>query len=117
MDLVRGASESIQRAQIEAAATLGMQNLQIQRLIILPSIIRQLIPQLINLITRMIKTTSLVVLLGVAEVLKVGQQIIDANRFTAPDAALRVYLLAFLLYFFACWPLTRLAAWLEKKLK
>ena len=36
----------------------------------------------VNLITRMIKTTSLVVLIGVVEVLKVGQQIIDATAST-----------------------------------
>ncbi len=78
--------ESVPRAQIEAAYFRS------------PSAAN---PQLINLITHMIKTTSLVVLLGVVEVLKVGQQIIDANRFTAPDAALRVYSLVFLLYFFA----------------
>ena len=39
----------------------------------------------------MIKTTSLVVLIGIVEVLKTGQQIIDANRFEYPTAALWVY--------------------------
>ncbi len=37
---------------------------------------------MMNLLTRMVKTTSLVVLIGVIEVVKVGKQIIDASRYT-----------------------------------
>ena len=46
---------------------------------------RRLIPLSINLITRMIKTTSLVLMIGVVEVLKVAQQIIEANRTVQPQ--------------------------------
>ena len=72
-------------------------------------------PLTINLATRMIKTTSLVVLIGMTEVLKVGKQIIDANRFTHPTAALWVYGVIFLLYFLACWPISLLAKKLERR--
>lgn len=83
--------------------------------IIIPQTMRRLIPLTINLTTRMIKTTSLVVLIGITEVLKVGKQIIDANRFDYPTAALWVYGVVFLLYFLACWPTSLLAKWLEKR--
>ena len=76
---------------------------------------RRLIPLSINLITRMIKTTSLVLMVGVVEVLKVGQQIIEANRMSSPNAAFGIYLVIFLLYFVACWPISMLARYLEKK--
>lgn len=76
---------------------------------------RRLIPQSINLITRMIKTTSLVTLIGVVEILKVGQQIIDANRKTSPNAAFGVYLTIFLMYYLACRPLSLAAKQLEKR--
>ena len=46
-------------------------------------------PLSINLITRMIKTTSLVLMIGVVEVLKVAQQIIEANRMRQPQRGLR----------------------------
>ena len=39
----------------------------------------------------MIKTTSLILMIGVVEVLKVAQQIIEANRRTAPNAAFGVF--------------------------
>ena len=55
--------------------------------IIIPQTVRRLIPLSINLITRMIKTTSLVLMIGVVEVIKVAQQIIEANRTASPNAA------------------------------
>jgi polar amino acid transport system permease protein len=114
-DLVRGAVISIPVHQYESAAALGLTRVQTYRYIVLPQTIRRLIPLSINLITRMIKTTSLVLMIGVVEVLKVAQQIIEANRISSPNAAFGVYLTVFLLYFAACWPISMLAGYLEKR--
>lgn len=114
-DLVRGALQSIPKHQYESAEALGMSKAQTNRYIIIPQTIRRLIPLSINLVTRMIKTTSLVLMIGVVEVLKVSQQIIEANRMSSPNAAFGVYLSVFLLYFFACWPISLLAGRLEEK--
>ena len=108
-DLVRGAVISIPVHQYESAAALGLTRVQTYRYIVLPQTIRRLIPLSINLITRMIKTTSLVLMIGVVEVLKVAQQIIEANRMSSPNAAFGVYLTVFLLYFAACWTISMLA--------
>ena len=114
-DLVRGALISIPAQQTESAAALGMTRPQILWHIVLPQTLRRLIPLSINLITRMIKTTSLVLMIGVVEMLKVSQQIIEANRMSSPNAAFGVYLTVFLLYFLACWPISLLAKTLEKR--
>ena len=114
-DLVRGALISIPCHQYESAAALGMTKVQTFIYIIVPQTLRRLLPLTINLTTRMIKTTSLVVLIGITEVLKVGKQIIDANRFDYPTAALWVYGVIFLLYFLACWPISTLAKKLENR--
>lgn len=116
-DLVRGALISIPKHQYESGAALGMENAQIYRYIIIPQTLRRLIPLSINLATRMIKTTSLIVMIGVVEVLKVGQQIIEANRYTVPDSALWIYVTIFFMYFLVCWPVSMLAGKLEKKWK
>ena len=113
-DLVRGAVSSIPVIQRESAEALGLKPAQVYRWIILPQAVRQLIPQSINLITRMIKTTSLVTLIGVVEILKVAQQIIEANRKASPNAAFGVYLAIFILYYLACRPLSLAAKQLEK---
>ena len=114
-DLVRGALISIPKHQYDSAAALGMTKLQTFVHIIVPQTMRRLIPLTINLTTRMIKTTSLVVLIGITEILKVGKQIIDANRFDYPTAALWVYGVIFALYFLACWPISSLAKKLEQR--
>ncbi|MDO5521251.1 MAG: amino acid ABC transporter permease [bacterium] len=113
-DLVRGALVSIPYHQYESGMALGLTRLKIFRYIIIPQTLRRLIPLAINLATRMIKTTSLIVLIGVVEVLKVGQQIIEANRFTVPDAALWIYAVVFFLYFIVCYPISLLARKLER---
>ncbi len=116
-DLVRGALISIPKHQYESGGAIGLNKGQVYRYIIIPQILTRLVPLAINLTTRMIKTTSLVALIGVVEVLKVAQQIIEANRYTVPDSALWIYGTIFFLYFFACWPISLVAKRLEKKWK
>lgn len=114
-DLVRGALSSISKHQYESASALGLNNYQVYKYIIVPQTLRRLIPLAINLTTRMIKTTSLVLLIGVEEVLKVSQQIIEANRYTVPSAALWIYLAVFIIYFLICFPISKLSQVLEKR--
>ena len=114
-DLVRGALISIPIHQYESAEALGLTGMQSYRYIILPQVVRRLLPLSINLITRIIKTTSLILMIGVVEVLKVAQQIIEANRMSSPNAAFGIYLTVLFLYFIACWPISLLAKYLEKQ--
>ncbi len=114
-DLVRGALISIPAHQYESSAALGLGKVQTYLYIIVPQTLRRLIPLSINLITRMIKTTSLILMIGVVEVLKVAQQIIEANRMSSPNAAFGIYLVVFFLYFIACWPVSLAAGYLERK--
>lgn len=114
-DLVRGALISIPKIQYESSESLGLTPGQTYRYVIIPQIIRRMIPLSINLITRMIKTTSLVMMIGIVEVLKVGQQIIEANRSTSPNAAFGIFATILLLYFIACWPISCLSKYLEKR--
>lgn len=114
-DLVRGALISIPVHQYESSEALGMSKAQTYWYIIIPQTLRRLIPLSINLITRMIKTTSLILMIGVVEILKVAQQIIEANRMSSPNAAFGIYLVVFLLYFLACWPISMFARYLERR--
>ena len=113
-DLIRGALTSIPRHQTESAAALGLTKGQIYLHVLIPQTLRRLLPQAINLSTRIIKTTALVKMINVTEVLKVGQQIIG-QFYRQPDAAFWVYSLIFLLYFLVCWPFSLLARHLEKR--
>lgn len=114
-DLVRGSLISIPAIQYESSLALGFTRIQTYVYVIIPQIVRRMIPLSINLITRMIKTTSLVMMIGIVEVLKVGQQIIEANRNSSPNAAFGVFATVLLLYFIACWPISCFSKYLEKK--
>ncbi|GHT92150.1 amino acid ABC transporter permease [Spirochaetia bacterium] len=114
-DMVRGAVTSLHKHQFESGQALGLSNGQLYLHIIVPQAVRRLVPGAINLTTRMIKTTSLVVLIGVVEVLKVGQQIIEANFFNGPSASFWVYGFIFFLYFILCMPISHLSKRLEQR--
>ena len=114
-DLVRGAFQAIPRHQFESSLSLGLTKPQMYFYIIFPQAVRNLLPNVINLATRMIKTTALVSIIGVTEVLKVGKQIIDANRFEFPDAAIWVYAAIFFMYFLICFPLSMISRAIVKK--
>ena len=114
-DLVRGALAAIPVHQYESAAALGFTRLQTNIYIVIPQTVKRLIPLSINLITRMIKTTSLILMIGVTEISKVAQQIIEANRMSSPDAAFGVYLFVLVLYFMVCFLLSMTAGKIEKK--
>lgn len=115
MDLVRGAVLSIPKHTFESAASLGLRKFQIYIYVIIPLALRRLIPGAINLLSRMIKSTSIVVLIGVVEVLKVSQQIIELNLLTNNYAPLIVYGFVFFLYFAICYPVSKLSKILENR--
>lgn len=114
-DIVRGALQSLPKHQIESGKALGLSSFMLYRYILIPQAFRRMLPGTINLATRMIKTTSLVVLIGVIDVVKVGQQIIETSRFKLPTASFWIYGLVFMLYFLICYPLSRLSKKLENK--
>lgn len=114
-DLVRGSIISIPKHQSESSLALGLSKAQTYLYIIIPQTVRRLLPLSINLVTRMIKTTSLILMIGVVEVIKVAQQIIEANRVTSPNAAFGVYLVVFIMYFIVCFSISMVAKHLEKK--
>ena len=114
-DLVRGSIISIPKHQSESSLALGLSKAQTYLYIIIPQTVRRLLPLSINLVTRMIKTTSLILMIGVVEVIKVAQQIIEANRATSPNAAFGVYLVVFIMHFIVCFSISMVAKHLEKK--
>ncbi|MDL0087897.1 amino acid ABC transporter permease [Campylobacter gastrosuis] len=115
MDIVRGAVVSIPKHQFESATSLGLNRLQIYIYIIIPLATRRLVPGAVNLLSRMIKTTSIVVLIGVIEVVKVGQQIIERHVFSDNLAPFWIYGFIFFLYFIICYPISKLSQKLERR--
>lgn len=114
-DIVRGALESLPKHQAESGKALGLSFWGLYRYILIPQAVRRMVPGAINLSTRMVKTTSLVVMIGVIDVVKVGQQIIERSILKEPTASFWIYGFIFILYFMICYPLSKLAKKLEMK--
>lgn len=106
-DIVRGALESVPVHQKETGLALGMNDWQLFRYVLLPQAFRLELPATINLATRVVKTTSLLMMISIMDVINVGQQIIEANNQTYPTGVFWVYGLIFFLYFIVDYPLSR----------
>lgn len=114
-DIVRGALIFLPKHQAESGKALGLSFWGLYRYVLIPQAVRRMLPGAINLSTRMVKTTSLVVMIGVIDVVKIGQQIIELSILKAPTASFWVYGFIFILYFIICYPLSRLSKQLESK--
>ena len=109
-EVVRGGLNSLARGQQEAGLALGLSTWQLYRHVLLPQALQRLTPPTINIYTRIIKTSSLAVLIGVVEVIKVGQQIIERTY-----GSLLIYGLLFLFFFLVCYPLSLTSRRLEQQ--
>ncbi|TDJ87113.1 amino acid ABC transporter permease [Campylobacter volucris] len=115
MDLVRASLASIPKHQYESGFSLGFNKLQIYFFIIIPLSLRRLLPMSINLFTRIIKSTSVIYLIGGVELIKVGQQVIELSLFKNSYSAFIIYGLILMIYFILCYPLSVYSKFLEKK--
>jgi polar amino acid transport system permease protein len=126
-EATRGAVQSIPREQHEAAAALGFGWVGRHVNVILPQAFRRLLPPLVGLCVGVIQNSTLASIIGVPEVLETAQR--SANRLAVPTVdpatlsieggdshALEIYLFVFALFFVISFPLTRLAAYLERRL-
>ncbi len=126
-EATRGAVQSIPKEQHEASAALGFGWLGRHVNVILPQALRRLIPPLVGLSVGVIQNSTLAQILGVPEVLETAQR--STQRLAVPTVdpatleieggdshALEIYLGIFVLFFVISFPLTRLAAYLERRL-
>jgi polar amino acid transport system permease protein len=93
-EIVRGAIQSIDRGQMEAARSLGMPRAMAMRQIVIPQAVVRMIPPLGNEFIALIKNSSLVSLLTIADLMHEGQKIISTSY-----RSLEVYLAIALVYF------------------
>ena len=109
-EVVRGALRSLPAGQREAGLALGLSTAHLYRHVLLPQALKRLTPPTINVYTRIIKTSSLAVLIGVVEVIKVGQQLVERTY-----ESLLVYGFLCLFFFCICYPLSAASRVLEKR--
>jgi His/Glu/Gln/Arg/opine family amino acid ABC transporter permease subunit len=120
-EATRGAVQSIPREQHEAAAALGFGWVGRHAFVILPQAFRRLIPPVVSLLVGIIQNTTLAQVIGATELLDTGKR--QVERITAPPPAgigeihaIEIYGAIAVVFFLISFPLTRLAAYLERRL-
>jgi polar amino acid transport system permease protein len=107
---LRGALQSLPRGQTEAAKAIGLTFPQIFVYVLAPQALRQALPSWTTTATEMVKASTLLSVIGVAELLKVTQQIIARTFMT-----LEFYLIAGIIYFLINYAIERAGKAAERR--
>ena len=120
-EATRGAVQSIPREQHEAASALGFGWVGRHVFVILPQAFRRLLPPLVSLLVGIIQNTTLAQIIGAAELLETGERSVERIASPPPAGigeihAIEIYGAVAVVFFIISFPLTRLAAYLERRL-
>jgi len=113
-EVVRGGLQSINRGQYEAAAALGLRWWQAMALIVLPQALRRVIPGIVNTFIALFKDTTLVLIIGLFDLLGAVQSAITDPNWLG--YATEGYVFAALVFWVFCFGMSRYSQWLERRL-
>lgn len=111
-EIFRGGILSIDKGQSEAGAAIGMSNAQIMRRIILPQAMRRMMPAFINQSVTQFKNTSLISVISVADLAYMAS-IVNGQTYRPLES----YTVVAVLYFVILFPMTRLADYIERRMR
>ncbi len=108
-EIYRGGIESIPVGQYEAAQLLGFNKVQTFMRIVLPQVIKRVLPSVTNEIVVLVKDTSLAYAIAVTEMFTIAKQV------ASQQASMLPYAVAFVFYFIFNWIVAKGMEWIEKK--
>ncbi len=111
---VRGGLQAVPRGQTEAAKALGMNPVLATSLIVLPQALKAVIPTMVGLFISLFKDTSLMAIVGLTELLGMGQSILANPEYLGRNG--EVYMFIGLIYFICCYAMSLASRRLEKQL-
>ena len=113
-EVIRGGLQAIPRGQYEAAASIGLSYWTTTILIALPQALRVSIPALVNTFIAFFKDTSLVIVIGLFDLLGAAKAVIVDPKWVG--FGVEVYLFAALVYFLFCYGVSQYSRHLERVL-
>ena len=113
-EVVRGGLQAIGRGQYEAAESMGLNYSQKMRLIILPQALKIVIPPTVGILISAFKDTSLVVIIGLYDLLKTTQSTLSDPRWMG--FSVEAYIFIALIYFAGCFSMSSYSRRLEREL-
>ncbi len=110
-EIVRAAIEAVPKGQAEAARSTGMTAFQSMWYVVLPQALKLMIPPMGGIYVIIIKGTSIVSVIGIAELVRAGEH----ASLRHPKELMVIYSLTALMYFAYCYPVLRVARWAETR--
>ena len=107
-EIFRAGIEAVPKGQREAARSLGLSRVEIDRYVVLPQTVPIVLPPLVGQYIGLVKDTALAMAIGYVELVRQGQAIID--RIGMP---IEVFMVVAVIYFLICYPMSLLARRLE----
>ena len=114
-EIVRGGLQSVERGQIEAAASIGLSWWQAQRKIVLPQALAAVVPAIMNNFISLFKDTSLVTIVSLYELTGALSLALDSDPDWRPFK-IEGYLFIAAIYFAFCFAMSRYSLRLERRL-
>ncbi len=113
-EVVRGGLQGMNKGQFEAADSIGLNYSQTMRLIILPQALKIVIPPSVSVLISAFKDTSLVVIIGLYDLLKTTQTSLSEPRWMGFSA--EAYIFIAIIYFLCCFFMSNYSRRLEREL-
>jgi general L-amino acid transport system permease protein len=116
-ETIRGGLQAIPRGQSEAADALGLSYSKKIALVILPQALKLVIPGIVNNAVGLFKDTSLVLIIGIFDLLGIVQLNVTADaKWFAPTTSMTGYVFAALIFWFFCFSMSRYSQFIERRL-
>jgi general L-amino acid transport system permease protein len=115
-EVIRGGLQAIPRGQYEAARAMGLGYWQMMRLIVLPQALRIVIPGIVNSFISLFKDTSLVLIIGIYDLLGIVQRGFNDQNWSGPNVPATGYAFAALIFWAFCFGMSRYSIYTERRL-
>jgi general L-amino acid transport system permease protein len=115
-EVVRGGLQAIPKGQVEAAQALGLSYWQSMNLIVLPQALKIVIPGIVNSFISLFKDTTLVAVVGLADLLQIVITGFADSKWASPQTASTGYFSVALLFWVFCFSMSRYSQYVEGRL-
>tara|TARA_R110000850_G_scaffold2897_11_gene13423 strand:+ start:3581 stop:4714 length:1134 start_codon:yes stop_codon:yes gene_type:complete len=115
-EVIRGGLQAIPKGQYEAANAMALTFWQGTRLVIMPQALKLVIPGIVNTFIGLFKDTSLVLIIGLFDLLGIVQQNMNDQNWISPATPATGFVFAALIFFIFCFSMSRYSAYMERRL-
>jgi general L-amino acid transport system permease protein len=115
-EVVRGGLQAVPKGQYEAAQSMGLSYWKMMGLIVLPQALKVSIPGIVNNAISLFKDTSLVMVIGIFDLMNMTQQGFADAKWASSQTGNTGYFMLAIIYWMFCFSMSRYSQWMERRL-